>query len=150
MAGSEKMFFYYSMLILGALFVIATVIAFIGMYRDKSYPFLRVGKSLGILSFGVLLLAFALPSLKNIVLKEYVVVSGKCVIEIDSAGRSKLVDIEMLDIDEIFTFNKIPTLDAYGKSTPYYCNVTVTKDHLFEINYKIYDDKTRKLILAGK
>lgn len=43
----------------------------------------------------------------------------------------------------------IPELDAYGKSIPYYCEVTVTKDHMVEISYKIYDEKTRKLIISG-
>ncbi|MCT4476955.1 hypothetical protein N0U24_07220 [Peribacillus frigoritolerans] len=56
----------------------------------------------------------------------------------------------MLDTGEMFTFNDIPALDAYGKSIPYYCEVTVTKDHMFEIGYKIYDAKTRKLILTSE
>ena len=84
------------------------------------------------------------------VLKEYDVVAGKCVIEIDSSGRSSEADFILLDSDEIFTFRDIPALDAYGKSIPYYCDVTVTKDHMFEISYKIYDVKTRKLILSSK
>ncbi|TWD96485.1 hypothetical protein FB550_111145 [Neobacillus bataviensis] len=144
------MFFYYLMLILGALFVIAAVFAFIAMYGDKDYPLLNVGKSLGIFLIGFLFLAITLPSLKYVVLKEYDIVSGKCVIEIDSSGRSSEADFEMLDTDEMFTFRDIPSLDAYGKSIPYYCEVTVTKDHMFEISYKIYDAKTRKLILTSK
>ncbi|MBT2724439.1 hypothetical protein [Bacillus sp. ISL-46] len=91
-----------------------------------------------------------LPSLKYVVLKEYDVVSGKCVIEIDSSGRSSEADFNMLDTGEMFTFNDIPALDAYGKSIPYYCKVTVTKDHMFENGYKIYDAKTRKLILTSE
>ena len=144
------MFFYYLMLILGVLFVIAAVFAFIFMYGNKDYRFLNVGKSLLSLLFGVLLLAVTLPSLKYVVLKEYDVVSGKCVIEIDSSGRSSEADFKMLNTDEMFIFRDIPELDAYGKSIPYYCEVTVTKDHMFEIGYKIYDVKTRKLILKSK
>ena len=144
------MFFYYLMLILGVIFVIAAVFAFIFMYGDKDHPFLNVGKSLLSFLFGVLLLAVTLPSLKYVVLKEYDVVSGKCVIEIDSSGRSSEADFEMIDTDEMFTFRDIPELDAYGKAIPYYCEVTVTKDYMFEISYKIYDAKTRKLILKGK
>ncbi|WP_176526073.1 hypothetical protein [Bacillus sp. AFS001701] len=56
----------------------------------------------------------------------------------------------MQDTDEIFTFRDIPKLDAYGRSVPYYCKVTVTKDHNFEVSYKIYNSKTRKLILASE
>lgn len=148
--GSEKMFLYYFMLILGVSFVIVAVFLFILMYSDKDYPLLNVGKSLGTFLIGVLLLAVTLPSLKYVVLKEYDVVSGKCVIEIDSSGRSSEADFKMLNKDEIFTFRDIPALDAYGKSIPYYCEVTVTKDHMFEISYKIYDIKTRKLILTSK
>lgn len=148
--GSGKMFIYYFMLILGALFVIGAVFVLIVMYGTKDFRFLNVIKILGILFFGVLFLAITLPSLKYVVLKKYDVVSGKCVIEIDSSGRSPEADFKMLNTDEMFTFRDIPALDAYGKSVPYYCEVTVTKDHMVEISYKIYDAKTRKLILTSK
>ncbi|ULT59425.1 hypothetical protein L1999_13235 [Neobacillus drentensis] len=144
------MFFYYFMLILGALFAIGAVIALMVMYGTTDFRFLNIMKCLGILCIGVLLLGFTLPSLKYVVLKKYDVVSGKCVIDIDSSGRSSEADINMLDTDEMFTFKDIPKLDAYGKSIPYYCEVTVTKDHMFEISYKIYEAKTRKLIVTSK
>ncbi|PGY06887.1 hypothetical protein [Bacillus sp. AFS031507] len=136
------MSFFYIMFILGTLFVIAAVFGFINN--------IGIVKCLGYLFIGVLLLAVTLPSLKYVVLKEYDVVSGKCVIEIDSSGRSSEADFNMLNTGEVFTFKDIPDLDAYGKSIPYYCRVTVTKDHNFEIGYKIYDAKTRKLILTSK
>ena len=143
------MFLFYLMLILGALFVIGTVFALIVVYGTKDFRLLNVGKILGILLLGVLLLAITLPSLKYVVLKQYDVVRGKCVIEIDSSSRSPEADFKMLNTDEMFTFRDIPALDAYGKSIPYYCKVTVTKDHMFEISYKIYDVKTRKLIVKS-
>ncbi|WP_223595615.1 hypothetical protein [Neobacillus bataviensis] len=141
---------YYLMLILGSLFVIGAVIALIVMFGTKDFRLLNVGKYLGILCFGGLLLAITLPSLKYVVLKKYDVVSGTCVITIDSSGRSPEADFKMLQTDEIYSFRDIPALDAYGKSIPYYCEVTVTKDHMFEISYKIFDVKTRKLILTSK
>ncbi|MEH7086502.1 hypothetical protein V7139_27810 [Neobacillus drentensis] len=144
------MFFYYLMLILGVLFVVGSAIYFILMFIDKDYPLLEIGKCFLAFLLGVLLLVVTLPSLKYVVLKEYDVVSGKCVIEIDSSGRSSEADFEMLDTDEMFSFRDIPALDAYGKSIPYYCEVTVTKDHEFEISYKIYNAKTRKLIVTSK
>ena len=144
------MFFYYLMLILGVLFVVGSAIYFILMFNDKDYPLLEIGKYFLAFLFGVLLLVVTLPSLKYVVLKEYDVVSGKCVIEIDSSGRSSEADFEMLDTDEMFSFRDIPALDAYGKSIPYYCEVTVTKDHEFEVSYKIYNAKTRKLIVTSK
>ncbi|PLS17629.1 hypothetical protein CVD28_11605 [Bacillus sp. M6-12] len=143
------MFFYYGMVLVGVFLVIIAIFGFIAMYVDKEYTLLNVGKSLGSFLIGVLFLAATLPSLKYVVLKEYDVVSGKCVIEIDSSGRSSTADFKMLDTDELFTFNDIPALDAYGKSIPYYCEVTVTKDHMFEIGYKIFEAKPRKLILTS-
>ncbi|WP_078410776.1 hypothetical protein [Priestia abyssalis] len=148
--GNQEIFLYYFILILGVLFVLAAMFIFIAMYSNKDYTILNVGKSFGIFLLGVLFLAITLPSLKYMVLKEYDVVAGKCVIEIDSSGRSSEAGFRILDSDEIFTFRDIPALDAYGKSIPYYCEVTVTKDHMFEISYKIYDVKTRKLILPSK
>ncbi|MEI5907082.1 hypothetical protein WAK64_08430 [Bacillus spongiae] len=147
---NQEMLLYYFILILGGLFVIGAVFSLFVMYGTKDFRFLNVGKSLGVVLLGVLFLAMTLPSLKYVLLKEYDVVRGECVIEIDSSGRSSLADFEMLDSDEIFSFNNIPALDAYGKAIPYYCEVTVTKDHMFEIGYKIYDAKTRKLILTSE
>lgn len=141
---------YYAMIIIGILLVIVAVFRFISMYRGKDYTVLNVGKILVALSFGVLCLVITLPSLKYVVLKEYDVVSGKCVIEIDSSGRTSEADFKMLNTDEVFSFRDIPALDAYGKSIPYYCKVTVTKDHKFGVSYKIYDAKTRKLLLTSK
>ena len=83
-------------------------------------------------------------------LKEYDVVKGSCRIEITSSGRTTESTFEMLDTDDMFYFTDIPALDAYGKSIPYYCEVTVTKDHLFEIDYKIYDVNSRVLLLTSE
>lgn len=148
--ANQEIFLYYFILFLGVLFVPGAIFTFVAMYRNKNYTILNVGKCLGTFLFGVLILTLTLPSLKYVVLKEYDVVRGKCVIEIDSSGRTSEADFTMLDSDEIFTFRDIPALGAYGKSIPYYCEVTVTKDHMFEINYKIYDVKSRKLILTSK
>src|SRR4051794_34763252 len=80
--GSVKMLFYYVMLVVGALFVIIAVFLIIAMYVDKDYLLLGIGKILGAFLIGSLLLMVTLPSLKYVVLKEYDVVSGNCVIEI--------------------------------------------------------------------
>ncbi|WP_191556564.1 hypothetical protein [Metabacillus idriensis] len=148
--GNQEIFLYYLILILGVLFVLGAMFIFSAMYSNKDYSILNVGKSLGIFLLGVLFLAITLPSIKYMVLKEYDVVAGKCVIDIDSSARSSEASFRILDSDEIFTFRDIPALDAYGKSIPYYCEVTVTKDQMFEISYKIYDVKTRKLIITNQ
>jgi hypothetical protein len=144
------MLIYYVMLFIGVILVAVSIFLFIFMYNEKDFSFSNVAKSLGGFLVGVLILVFTLPSLKYIVLKEYDVVTGKCVIEIDSSGRSSEADFTMLETDEMFTFRDIPALNAYGKAIPYYCKVTVTKDHKFEIAYKIYDAKTRKFIVSSE
>ncbi|HSU79941.1 MAG TPA: hypothetical protein VLK78_05945 [Candidatus Angelobacter sp.] len=144
------MLLYYIILILGVVFVIGAIVTLIVMYGTKDFRLLNIGKCIGVLLFGVLLLVMTLPSLKYVLLKKYDVVSGECVIEIDTSTRSPEADFKMLKTDEIFDFRDIPKLDAYGKSIPYYCEVTVTKDHMVDISYKIFDAKTRKLIVTGK
>ena len=136
------------MLILGTLFVIFSVIFFIYLSVNKELTFLNAAKNISAFLIGVLLLAVTLPSLKFMLLEEYDVVKGECRIDITSSGRSTESTVEMLDTDETFYFTHIPSLDAYGKAIPYYCEVTVTKDHLFEIGYKIYDVNSRELITS--
>ncbi|QKE74803.1 hypothetical protein HPK19_19610 [Arthrobacter citreus] len=144
------MLIYYIFLLCGVLLVIAAIYTFITMYVDNSFSTLIVGGCFGFLAIGGIFLFATLPSLKYMIFKEYVVVSGNCVVKVDSSGSHSEVDIEMLDTKEVFTFRDVPTLDAYGKSFPYFCGVTVTKDHKFEISYKIYDAKTRKLLVTSK
>jgi hypothetical protein len=144
------MLVYYVLLILGVAFVIGAIVTLIVMYGTNDFRLLNILKCLGVLLFGVLFLVITVPSLKYVVLKKYDVVSGKCVIEIDSSSRSPEADFKMLKTDEVFTYRDIPSLDAYGKSIPYYCELTVTKDHMVEISYKIFDAKTRKLIVSSK
>lgn len=136
------------MLILGTLFVIFSVIFFIYLYANKELTFLNAAKNISAFLIGALLLAITLPSLKFMLLKEYDVVKGECRIEISSSGRNAESIFEILDSDETFYFNDIPALDAYGKAIPYYCEVTVSKDHLFEIGYKIFDVNSRELITS--
>ena len=82
--------------------------------------------------------------------KDYDVVTGTCTIEITSHIPSKKrhpqTTFNMSDTDEDYFFNKVVELDEYGKSVPYYCEITVTKDHMWEIDYKIFDLKTRELL----
>lgn len=138
------------MLILGVILVLFAVVFSIFMYVDKEFTFLNIVKTISAFAIGVLLLVITIPSLKYMLLKEYDVVKGNCVIEVVSGGRSTESTFEMIDTGDVFYFNNIPALDAYGKSIPYYCEVTVTKDHMFEIGYKIYDVHSRELILTGK
>lgn len=137
---------YYVLLTLGVVFFVFGMIGFIYMWISKRFSFFDKFKALGVVLLGGLLLWITLPSLKYMIIKEYDIVRGSCTIEIDSSGRSSEALFNMLDTDEIFSFSDIPKLDAYGKAIPYYCEVTVSKDHMFEVNYQIYDAKSRELI----
>ena len=116
------------------------------MYVNREVAFLPTIKTLGAFLMGLLLLWLTIPSLKYVITKDFDVINGKCTIEISSSGRSSDSTFNMIDTDDQFSFSEIPELDAYGKSIPYYCEITVTKDHMWEIDYKIYDLKTRKLM----
>ena len=139
-------FIYYFLFSLGVLFVIGSVIFFIRMYRKREIKFWSTIKMLIGFLMGLLILWMTVPSLKYVITKDFDVVNGKCTIEISSSGRSSDSTFNMLHTDEQFSFNEIPELDAYGKSIPYYCEVTVTKDRMWAMDYKIYDLKTGKLM----
>lgn len=141
---------YYLILVLGILFVTAAVGSLIYMYIKRSFRFLNVGKAVGALLLGAMCFMVTLPSLQYMLLKEYEVVEGECRIEISADGRSSMATFNMIGTDERFLFTDIPEIDAYGKSVPYYCEVTVSKDHMVEINYKIFDINTHELILTSK
>jgi hypothetical protein len=143
---NQDLFIYYFILTLGVLFVIYALIHIITMYMKKDFTMSRMGKIIGIMILAALLLFTTLPSLKYVALKDYVVIKGKCVVDIDSSGRTTLAAIRMLGSGEYFSFREIPSLDAYGKAIPYYCEVTMTKDHMLEISYKIYHEEKGELM----
>ncbi|QHJ69935.1 hypothetical protein [Planococcus halotolerans] len=141
---------YYLLLAFGLLFAIAAPGGFIYMYMTRKFKFLRSIQLIGIFLLGILLLTMTLPSLKYMVLKQYDVVEGECRIEISTSGRSADATLHMVDADEYFSFPDVPGLDAYGLDIPYYCEVTVSKDHVFEIQYKIFDVKTGNLLVSNE
>jgi hypothetical protein len=137
---------YYALLITGIVVFFIGIFLFILMYIQKEFTFSNTSKAFLGLIIGGLLLFLTLPSLKYMIFKEYASVNGSCTIEIDSAGRSNEALFKLPDTDDVFYFKDIPDLDSYGKAVPYYCEVTVTKNHEFEVGYKIYDAKSGELI----
>ncbi|MFY0783141.1 hypothetical protein AB1K18_23040 [Peribacillus simplex] len=135
---------------MGVVLFFVSIYVFISMYIEREFTFFDTFKALSALILGGLLLVITLPSLKYMLFKEYDVVEGSCIIDISSSGRSSEASFEMSVTDEQFYFEDIPDLDAYGRAVPYYCEVTVTKDHEFEVSYKIYDAKSRDLILTSE
>ncbi|WP_141232308.1 hypothetical protein [Niallia circulans] len=144
------MFMYFLMLSLGIIFLLISVIYIVQMYKDRNYSLIIMGKTLVVLSVGIFLLLITFPSLKYILLKEYIEVIGECTIEIDGTRRYAEARFEMQDTGEVYSFDNIPDLDAFGKNVPYYCTLTVTKDKKWEIGYKIYNVNTKKLIISDE
>jgi hypothetical protein len=145
-----RMQMYYAMLIIGAVLLLIGVFWFIYMFKEKEFTLSNTFKALFSLIFSGLLLIITLPSLKYMLFQEYDVVKGSCTIEIDSSGRTSEASFKMDDSSDAFYFRDIPDLDSYGRAVPYYCELTVTKDHEFEISYNIYDSKTRELIQTSE
>jgi len=141
---------YYAMLIIGAVLLLIGVFWFIYMFKEKEFTLSNTCKALFSLIFSGLLLIITLPSLKYMLFQEYDVVKGSCTIEIDSSGRTSEASFKMEDSSDVFYFRDIPDLDSYGRAVPYYCELTVTKDHEFEISYKVYDSNTRELIQTSE
>lgn len=141
---------YYALLIIGAVVFFIGIFWFVLMYIEKKFTFRNTCKAFLGLIMGGLLLFITLPSLKYMIFKEYDIVKGSCIIEIDSAGRSNEASFKLPDTDDVFYFTDIPDLDSYGRAVPYYCEVTVTKDHEFEVGYKIYDAKSGELIQTSE
>lgn len=141
---------YYFILVLGILFVTGATGYFIYTYINKEFVLFDVVKAIGIFLLGTLLLMMTLPILKSMLLKEYDVFQGECRVEIAPFGRGTEAIFNMVDIGEQFTFSDISELNAYGKSVPYYCEVTVSKDHLYGIDYKIFDAESHELLIKTK
>lgn len=141
---------YYAMLLIGAVLLLIGVFWFVYMFKEREFTLSNTCKALISLIFSGLLLVITLPSLKYMLFKEYDVVKGSCTIEIDSSGRTSEASFKMGASSDVFYFRDIPDLDSYGRAVPYYCELTVTKDHEFEIRYKIYDSKTRELIQTSE
>lgn len=137
---------YFLLFGIGIVLAIGGAFFFISMFVERDVDLWKTLQGLGALLISVLFLVITVPSLKYIVTKDFDVVSGKCTIDVSSSGRTSDTTFNMVDKDEQFLFNEIPELDAYGKAIPYYCEITVTKDHMWEMDYKIYDLKTRKLV----
>lgn len=140
---------YYAMLIIGAVLLLIGF-WFIYMFKEKEFTLSNTFKALFSLIFSGLLLLITLPSLKYMLFQEYDVLKGSCTIEIDSSGWTSEASFKMDDSSDVFYFRDIPDLDYYGRAVPYYCELTVTKDHEFEISYNIYDSKTRELIQTSE
>ncbi|MED3662783.1 hypothetical protein P4476_12995, partial [Ureibacillus terrenus] len=156
---NSNLVMYYSLLIIGALLLLGTLGLLINLFITK--------KDKGFKLFFIIFLGFvgsifffgSLPTLKYVLAKDYEVIEGKCVLEVDSRDRGGYhYNIKMLDTDEEFSFasdmevafDEPSKIKEYGVENTFYCEVTVTKDHELKLYHKIYDLNTGKLIVSGE
>ena len=139
---------YYLVLLVGIVMAAGSIFLFVTMVKDRIFPFLSILKTLGLFVVGIGLLVFTVPDLKSIVVKDYDKLEGKCTIDTAKNGRHHTTKtyFDMVYLDEEIMSKKKPALPAYGDSNPYYCEITVSKSHQFEMSYKVYDWKTRELL----
>ena len=120
------------------------------MFKKRAFSFKPLTIAVIATIMGSLMLSMTVPSLRQVVTNDFEIVEGTCAIDITSSGRTSNATFHMLQSDESFTFNDIPKLDAYGKSISYHCEIMVTKDHTWTMDYTIYDVETGVVINAYK
>lgn len=142
------MLFFYGMLALGlVLFLLGvglTILALIG----KVDSYFELAMPIGMVIVGVFLLQFTMPSLKQMITKDFKVSADECtVFESTESGKRNNASYRIDYKDgQQFHFEDGPYLDSYGEKFTYYCEVKQTKDEMFEIDYKVYDEKGGKLL----
>lgn len=145
--GGSILLFYYGMLAIGILFFIIGVFLLVMALQERVDSYFEFLKPIGMIVIGGLLLYITLPSLKQIVTKDFKVVADECTVGfIDNGGRSGTsYTIDFKD-GRYFDFEDGPYLDSYGENFTYYCEVKQTKNEKFEVSYKVYDKQGGKLL----
>ena len=144
-------FSFYTFFGVGVLFFIVPIIILIVMFIKRKFSVWTSIKCAIAIILAIIIFWITLPSLTYIVNKDFEVVRGECTIDIKitkgtRGGDDSDITFHMLDTDDRFFFTVIPELDDHEKSKHYYCEVTVTKDHMWEIGYEIYELDSRELL----
>lgn len=144
-------FSFYTLFGVGVLFFIVPIIILIVMFIKQKFSVWTSIKCTISLIIGILILYITIPSLKYIVNKDFEVVSGECTINITITTGTRGGDdtestFHMLDTDDQYFFSVIPELENHDKKNHYYCEITVTKDHMWEIGYEVYDLESKELL----
>lgn len=126
--------------ILGAFLLVTSLLYRVDSYVEFLLP-------IGMLLIGSLFLYFTLPSLKQIVTKDFKVVADECTVDFFEGGArgGSTYTINFKD-GRYFDFEDGPYLDSYGEKFTYYCEVKQTKNEKFEVSYKVYDKQGGKLL----
>ncbi len=139
---------YFFIFLLGVSFFLPACYLLVLHFDNKQHSFFKKLKWTGILLIGLLCLWMTMPSFTEMVFRDYRVLEGSCILE-PSESKGTSIDITLTETNDTFSFRDAPDLEAYGKKVPYYCRVTTTRNQAFEIDYRIYDKNTKKLLYAN-
>ena len=147
---NEEVLFYYAILAGGFVLTLFSVLLFFSLRDDNEARFKHYFGTLLMLLCGVGLIVYTVPSLKYVVYHDYATTKGVCTVEYDDQSKPRTIDLYYDKTGDYFSFLDRADLGAYGPDVPYTCHVTTTKDHEFEISYRIYDLKTDKLLYSSE
>ncbi|QNR21066.1 hypothetical protein HNY42_09005 [Exiguobacterium sp. Helios] len=139
---------YFFIFLLGVSFFLPACYLLVLHFDNKQHSFFKKLKWTGILLIGLLCLWMTMPSFTEMVFRDYRVLEGACVLEPSESKRTS-IDITLTETNDTFSFRDAPDLEAYGKKVPYYCRMTTTRNQAFEINYRVYEKDTKKLLYAN-
>lgn len=137
---------FYVVLGIGTIMFIFSVVAFILSLLDGEAGLFSYIKIFGAFLLSILLLSLTLPSLKQVVTKDYVMTSGICTVDYAISSRNNMTYYLDFENGESFNFENGPYIDAYGEKYKYYCEVHQTRNKKVDIDYKVYEKKGGKLI----
>ncbi|RDB34207.1 hypothetical protein [Exiguobacterium sp. RIT594] len=147
---NEEVLFYYAILAGGIICIVLSVLLYFWLREDNGIEFSLFFRLVLLCLLGVGLIWYTVPSLKYIVYHDYVTTKGMCTVEYDDQSSPRTIDLYYDETGDYFSFLDRADLGAYGPDVPYTCHVTTTKDHEFEISYRIYDFKTDKLLYSSE
>jgi hypothetical protein len=144
-------FGFYLIFGLGVILYVVPIIKFVVMFMFQEFSTYKTIKSAFYLIIGIIILRITLPSLTYIINKDFEVLQDECTIEIvvktgGRGGDTTDITFHMLETGDEYYFSVIPELEDHDETKHYYCAVTVTKDHMWEIGYEVYDIKSRELL----
>ncbi|ASI35324.1 MULTISPECIES: hypothetical protein [unclassified Exiguobacterium] len=147
---NEEVIFYYALLAGGIVCVVLSVLLHFWFREDTGIEFSLFFRLVLLCLFGVGLVWYTTPSLKYVFYHDYATTKGMCTVEYDDQSSPRTIDLYYDETGDYFSFFDRADLGAYGPDVPYTCHVTTTKDHAFEIFYRIYDFKTGKLLYSSE
>ena len=96
-------------------------------------------------AIGSLLLWMTMPQVTDVVSGQLTRVTGACTIEVDTSSRRAHSVFAMTESGERFHANDV----LYVEEQTYQCELLVTKDRFWVIEYSVYDTVTKQRMYAS-